>query len=84
MSAQQAHHIIPVGVFKELRRDIALYERLTSVFGERDFNNLQQMGNNFIYLYTEQQYADRAAALLKENSAIFGDVPVGGVKHYGQ
>lgn len=78
---QQAHHIIPVEALEGRERDI---QRLFSLGNIKDF---QQMGSNFIYLYSEtegkHELADRAKELLQENKNIFGDVPVGGVNHSG-
>ena len=78
---QQAHHIIPV---ESLR---GYEEKIQQLFNLKDTRDFQQMGSNFIYLYSEKEgrheFADRAKELLKGDKNIFGDIPVGGVNHSG-
>lgn len=80
--AQQAHHIIPVDVFKKIS-EANLDINFETLFGLTDGKNFQQMGMNFIYLYQEEKYANQTAELLRENPNIYGDIPVGGAQHDG-
>lgn len=80
--AQQAHHIIPVDVFKKIA-DANLDINFGTLFGEIDGRNFQQMGNNFIYLYEEATYAQKTASLLQNSPKIYGDLSIGGAQHSG-
>lgn len=77
MSAQQAHHIIPVQVFNKFREDFE------NVFGSTLGTDFQQLGGNFIYLYIDDDNASKAKQLLEQKKDLFGDLSLGGSKHLG-
>lgn len=76
---QQAHHIIPEAVFDDLQ------DKFMTVFGKNNGEFFKQLGGNFIYLYSQEDSAQKAQALLADpkNKGLFGDVAVGGAWHRG-
>lgn len=70
---QQAHHIIPVEALEEYE------DKIQKLFGLGDIKDFQQMGSNFIYLYSEtkgkHEYADKDPP--KGSLNVFGDVSMG-------
>ena len=74
---QQAHHIIPKAVFDKMVEDFK------TVFGNTNGEFFKQLGDNFIYLHSKEDSAQKAQALLADpkNKDLFGDIAVGGAWH---